>query len=39
MYKCSEAKQMVMQKIFDNFGLHGLIIVMAVVIGIFRSIS
>jgi len=39
MYKGSEVKQMVMQKIFDDFGLHGLILVMVLVIGIFRSIS
>ena len=39
MYRVNESKEMIMQKIFDNFGLHGLILVMAIVIGVFRSIN
>ena len=39
MYKDNEGRQMVIQKIFDNFGLHGLILVMAIAIGVFRAIG
>ena len=36
MYISSEDKEMFVQRIFDSFDLHGLILVMAIVIGLIR---
>ena len=32
-------REEVMKKFVDNFGIHGFILIMVIVIGIFRSIS
>lgn len=38
-YKPVRVKEEIMNKFVDNFGIHGFILIMAIVIGIFRSIG